>query len=936
MNSLNDTPHSPVETGPLAGVPYQLRCCDQIEPLAIDESIRFSWKLQPLETECGDLCQLKYRIVVARTTNARLELSNIIWDSGVIEGEDCLGIAYNGPELVSFEQLYWQVAVISTIAPNSWFWSEVQSFSMGVLNPKLWGPWLGFPYLSNPNVPCFRINFNTPQNLKRARCYITARGVYEMFLDGHRAHEDFFGNGWTDYRQRIYYRCYDVTKWLEGTETHTLGIRLAEGWYKGPIGYQCVSSHYGHQTMLQVLMVLEDDHGQRTMFHGENSGWKCKFGSIQRTGFLHGEHVDVAEENHGWMTSDFCDRDWLSPLRFVDGTSILDQARHRQVNHHPIIQAHPGPPIKVLAEISPLTVWQTYAGTYVFDLGQNIAGWVRIHLKGKPGQTVRLRFGERLNLDRSLFVENLRSAQSTDTYIIRDDKEQVWEPSFTYHGFQYVEVTGLDQPELHSLVGIAISSDTKMTGSFSCSHEGINKIFENTLWTQRANFIDIPTDCPQRDERLGWTGDALAFIKTACYNSDIKRFMNKWLIDLEDTQNFDGSVANTAPRGNAFNDGDTAYKADAAWADAMIGVPWELYRTYGDEELLKVHYTAIMKHLQYYQSTSKHGIRAHLSTFGDWLNDGDPTPNELIQTAYYAYSLDLGVKISQCLKRESEAQFLEKELIKVKAAYQKYYIKNDGKVLGDSQTAYLLTLSFDLCPKNMIPLCVEHLVSKIKARAYRLSTGFIGTHLILPCLSRFGQSDVAYRLLLQEAYPSWLYPIRCGATSIWERWNGWSPDSGPGDSNMNSYAHYAFGAVVQWFYSNILGIQALEPGYKAVVISPDFQGCPLSWARGSFESPQGRIESQWSRQDGLGRLEVLIPPNTRAEVRLNRIAKGDLKAHGLNGTKATPERLEADDSVTFRCKSGRYVFNWQYSIPLEHSGLKAKDFQAFSSSLIMR
>ena len=879
------------------GIIYDLKCCDQFLPLAVDENPNFSWKIK-----IGN--QQSYRILSSYHDDPQ-STEEALWDSGTIASDQNQNISYEGKPLNSYDRVFWQVAIQ---IDGELSWSPVHFFKVGIKDKTQWGDWMGFRYASLPCVYDFHRNFelNSEKKLDSAVLYVSARGLYESYINGTKANDDYFGNGWTDYHKRIYYRAYDVKELLFNSHSQqSIGFRLGEGWYKGAIGYQGMHCHYGHHTMIICNLHLRYEDGSCDIIQSGKDGWRARQGPIQKSSFLHGETYDNFGIDTSWSKKGFPPERCSEPMIFQKESTYWDQAKHRKVTLYTNLLSHPAPPVQKMDEIQAVKHWGTAPGSYVYDLGQNFSGWAKIRLRGKPGTCIQLRFGERLTLDNNIFVENLRSAQCTDSITLRGHEGEFWEPSFTYHGFQYVEVTGLENPQLDDVVGIPITSNCERKGHFGCSNPMVNKLYSNTLWTQWANFIDIPTDCPQRDERLGWTGDVLAFVKTAAYNNDVKNFMRKWLIDLRDTQEDDGSVSNTAPRGNSFNKGDSNYSADAGWADAMVGVPWILYEMYGDIHILEENFSAICKHIEYYRLNVKDGIRSGTHTFGDWLNDDDETPDELLQTAYFYYSLDTASQVAKELDNHSIAKSFDQEKAFVKDAFQKKFMTPEGMMQCSSQSSYVLALSFGLCKKEQELNCSVQLVALIKNRGNRLSTGFIGTYLLLPCLSKFGHSKVAYDLLMQTEYPSWLYPVKFGATSIWERWNGWTPETGPGDSNMNSYAHYAFGAVTQWFYSNILGIQAVKPGFKEILIAPEILESTLESAKGSYESPQGKISVAWEKVDMTIKIAIKVPANTAAkfDFPFDAISKLELDNEAIDlSSTSTPIELNSSSINIAICR----------------------------------
>lgn len=850
----------------------RLRCEYREEPLAIDrEQPLLSWQAEDGQRQ--DAWQVQ-----VTAAEPDFDASALVWDSGRVVGAQMGQIPAAGQELESFQVYYWRVRLWADGNEEPGPWSETASWSMGILDQSQWhAKWLSYPVSGCRDAACFRKTFNCQQPVKRAIAYVSSRGIFEMHLNGGKANDDYFSPGWTDYHKRIYYRGYNVTDLLQQGE-NVIGAVVSEGWYKGLIGFQGFHVFYGYECMVCVHLRIEYTDGSVEQVCSDET-WQTHLSGVLQSSFFMGENVDPAHEPTDWSTT-ACDVSaWCTPTVFEDGNTYWSQ-KHGDVR--PLrskLQAHPAEPVRINDEFPAIDCWQTDPGSWIFDLGQNFAGWVRIKLRGKPGTMVRLRFAEVLQTDKTLYVENLRSASSTDTYIMRGDNEEVWEPRFTFHGFQYVEVTGLTDPQLSDVTGIAVSSDCPRSGHFSCSNEDVNKLVSNAWWTQRANFIDIPTDCPQRDERLGWTGDALAFINTAAYNADVCAFFIKWLRDLVDTQMDNGAVTNTAPNGCLLDQ-----PADAAWGDALTGCAWAVYEYYGDRRILEETYPAMQRMLDYYKSTSRDWLRADTHCFGDWLNDEDPTPNPILLTAYFAFSADICARTAEVLGRDDDARTYRDWWQQIVTAFQQRFVK-DGMIEGDSQTGLVVALDMNLLPEAERAAAAARLAQKIEERGNRLATGFVGTHLLLPVLSRFGYTQLAYKLLLQKAYPSWLFPIEQGATSIWERWDGWTPEHGPGDPSMNSYAHYSFGAVLEWLYAHVAGIQALEPGFKRVRIAPQ-PGPGLDWVECSYASQSGLIRSNWRRSDGTLQCQVEVPANVTAH----------FTAPGTIGSLDGPAALEQGDT----------------------------------------
>ena len=700
-----------------------------------------------------------------------------------------------------------------------------------------------------PPAPYLRTAFKADRPVRRATLYVSALGLVEAHLNGQRVSEDFFTPGWTDYDKRVHYRTYDVTAQVRPGE-NALGAVLADGWYCGYIGYAKERDYYGKLPRVRMQLQLDYADGSAAVV-GTGPDWKAATGAVREADFLQGESYDARQEPAGWDLPGFADQQW-QPV-------VTDDAVQ------PLMQAHPGPPVRVLAEFRAKTISEPKPGVYVLNLGQNFAGIAHLKIAGQPGQKVTLRFAERLNPDGTIYTTNLRSARATDTYICKGGGVEEWEPHFTFHGFQYIEVTGLTQPPAKdTVVGLALSSATPVAGSFACSDPMLNQLHSNIYWTQRANFIDIPTDCPQRDERLGWTGDAQVYVRTATLNCDVEAFYTKWLVDLiEDGQRADGEFPMVAPVKVAGDDGGPA------WADSGVVCPWTIYDVYGDRRILERYYPAMTRFIAFCQNRSKPNLLPpdHYQCFGDWLSIQADTPKDVICTAYFAQSTRLVARAAAVLGKTEDAAKYNDLYERIKAAFNQAYVTDDGRVRGDTQAGYVLALGFDLVDGDRAKLAAQHLVENIQARDWHLSTGFIGTKDLMLVLAKFGRNDVAYRLIHNDTFPSWGFSIKHGATSIWERWDGWTPEKGFQDPGMNSFAHYSFGAVYQWMLENLGGIRSDGTAYKHIIIAPQLDP-GLTKVTAGYDSIRGPIQTAWRRTgDGLT-LEVTIPANTSATVYL--------------------------------------------------------------------
>jgi alpha-L-rhamnosidase len=709
-----------------------------------------------------------------------------------------------------------------------------------------WGAIMG-ANLILPPPRYLRKGFEVRKPVAHAVAYASALGLVELHLNGRKVGDEFFVPGWTDYEKRVYYRAYDVTRSLK-RGGNAIGAILGDGWYAGYVGYGGRREHYGEATRAFVqLDITYADGTKETVATGPD--WLAQTGPIRESDFLMGELYDGRREMAGWDSAEYDDSVWQK----VDVTSNVEAK----------LEAFPGNPVRVFAELTPVSVARpTEEDRYVLDLGQNIAGFARIRVRGEQGRAITLRFAERLNPDGTIYTANLRGARATDTYICKGQGIEVWQPRFTFHGFQYIEVSGLGYaPKPEDILGIAVSSDTGRAGNLETSDPMLNRLVSNAWWTQKMNFIDVPTDCPQRDERLGWTGDAQAYIHTATMLDDVHAFFKKWLVSLEDAQREDGQFPMVAPLKVAGSDGGPG------WADAGVICPWTIYEAYGDKQLLARHYPAMKRFIAFCvkRSTQDFLPPAQFHCFGDWVSIGSSTPNDVIYQAYWAHSADLTARAAEALGLPDEAEKFKGVFRRVKESFNRAFVSPEGVVKGDTQCAYVLAIAFDLVDGPMLEQAGRRLVADIEKRGWKLTTGFLGTRDILNALTKIGRNDVAFRLLHNDEFPSWGFTIKNGATSIWERWDGWTPEKGFQDPGMNSFAHYAFGAVVGWMMDQIPGIRRQSAGYEKILIAPQIDP-NLTWAKGSYDSVRGRIVSNWKIEGGKLKLNVEIPPNTTALV----------------------------------------------------------------------
>jgi alpha-L-rhamnosidase len=591
----------------------------------------------------------------------------------------------------------------------------------------------------------------------------------------------------------------------------------------------------------------------------------------------------------GWSEPEFDDSAW-GPV------AVTDEIEAK-------LQAHPGVPIRETGVVEPVEITERKPGVYVVDMGQNFAGFARLKANGPAGCRVTMRFAEMLNPDGSIYTTNLRTARAADTYILKGQGEEVWQPKFTFHGFRYVEVTGYPgKLAKDAITGIAINSDTPLVGSFECSDPMVNQLYRNIVWTQRANFISVPTDCPQRDERMGWTGDAQVFLRAASYNADVAAFFTKWLVDLEDAQRDDGAVYVVAPQVVTDNAGV------AAWSDAAVICPWTIYRVYADTRVLEKHYDMMVRWIEYCRANSK-GLLRPAEGYGDWLSIEADTPKDVLGTAYFAHSTRLVAATARALGKENDAERYEALFHEIREAFNRAYVEKDGRIQGDTQTCYVLALWFDLLPEEKREAAIRHLVDDIRGRGTRLSTGFVGTSYLMPTLTAVGQNQLAYELLLSDRFPSWGYSIKHGATSIWERWDGWTAEKGFQNPGMNSFAHYSFGAVARWMFQTVAGIDTGDPGFQRLAIRPrPAEG--LSWVKASYRSLHGLVATEWKTEGDRFTLDVTVPANATAKVYVPaddpaRVTESGRPAANAEGVKMVGRE---PGSVIYEVGAGEYRF----------------------------
>lgn len=763
-------------------------------------------------------------------------------------------------------------------------------------------------------APRLRREFTVEGPVRRARLWASALGAYQLRLNGRVVGDQVLPPEWTDYHRRVQYQAYDVTALIQ-PGPNTLAATLGDAWYAGRLGMSdgligVLRRVYGTKPWLLARLHLELEDGRQIVVPTD-ARWKATTdGPIRSSDLLEGEVVDARREVPGWDRAGFEAGDW-------------EAVEARDIEACPArLVAQPSEPIRIVAELEPVSLTEPKPGVFVFDLGQNIAGRCRIRLRGAAGNTVTLRHAEMINDDGTIYVANLRGAPQVDRYTLRGDAAgETFEPLFTQHGFRYVELTGLvERPASDALTGVVFNSAAPEVGAFECSNPTLNQLWRNILWTQRANLMSSPTDCPQRDERLGWMGDIQAFAQTAVFSMDMAGFFTKWVPDIRDAQARDGRFPDFAPHPYGP---DMRFSGAPAWADAGVIVPWRCYVNYADRRMLEGHFDSATRWIEFVRAANPDLIWRHQrgNDYNDWLNGdwvrkegwpskGGSVPNELFATAFFAHSTDLVSRMARVLGRDAEAARYRQLFETIRGAFQRAFVQADGRMQGDTQAGYALALHFDLLPADLRTSATRHLTENIARYGGHLSTGIQSTHRTLLELSELGHHDLAWQLVTNQTFPSWGYMIENGATTIWERWDGYVKGRGFQDAGMNSFNHWAFGAVGEWMIRHILGFQPDEahPGWERFRIRPR-PGGGVTWARGQYDSPRGRIASDWKREDGTGEfiLTVTVPPNATAEVFLPTADRRRIRVATDPLTGVRWLRSQGAESV-FEVASGSYRF----------------------------
>ncbi len=740
----------------------------------------------------------------------------------------------------------------------------------------------------------FRHAMSVSKQPARARLYVTALGSYRVYLNGSDVAEDVLTPDFTDYRRRVLYQVYDVTPLLKTGENQVSAL-LGDGWYGSPLTWAGMH-FFTPPNRLRLQLELDYSDGTHDRIATDDS-WKASSSPIVESQIYGGENYDARLERSGWQQANFDDSHW-NHASIADAPSIA-------------VTSQITAPVRVIDKLRPKQANPLGNGVYVFDMGQNMVGWVTLKVKGDAGTKVRLRFAERLNPDGSIYTANLRNADATDTYTLKGGDEESFAPHFTFHGFRYVEVSGYPgTPSLEAIIGDVVSSVSNPAAKLMTASDLVNRMYEIGLWGQRGNYLSIPTDCPQRDERLGWMGDAGVFWRTGSYNFNVAAFSQKFIQDIVDAQTSQGAFTNVSPDTLPSEGGET--EGTSAWEEGMVGapgwgdagviVPWTTWMQYGDKAVIEKNWDAMQRWMEFIQSRNPDFIRRNGvgPNFADWLAPDPNTNKDLLATAYWALIAEQMSQMAHAIGKDLEAKRYDQVVQSIRGAFQKAYIEDNGTVGTGTQTSYVVALYTKMAPEALEPALVDKLVRDIEAHNWHLSTGFLGTPFLLFTLADHGRSDVAYRLLLNETYPSWGYMLSKGATTWWERWNG-----DTGDPSMNSYNHYAFGSVIAWVYRYAAGIDTNSdaPGFKEITVHPHLDSRMPS-ARAEYDSVYGKIISDWKGTPaGPFSLRVTIPANTSAKIFVPAIP-GARVSEGGNPIETQSE----DGALVVHVGSGTYDF----------------------------
>ena len=815
---------------------YDLTVEQKTAPIGLDEKHpAFSWKLK---SDRNNVLQESYRLTVS-------DEKETVWDSGLVKSRQSSFVLYAGPALKARTGYVWTVEVSDGTET-----ARAEScFETGLLDGHIFeghAEWITHPLpAEEATSPIFTRIFCVDKPVKRARLYATALGLYEAELNGKKLGDDFFAPGWTNYHKRLQYQTYPAELAFGVNE---LKVILGKGWYCGPLGFDPQPNNYGDRTALLAQLVIDYADGSCEVI-GTNETWQVSTGTIRSSELYNGEVQDTTA-----------------------GEQLLGMAG-RYEHGYDMLTGQENEPVRCLMKLSAEKSFVTPRGELVYDFGQNLTGWTEVQIRGNAGQTLILHHAESLDENGNFYTGNLSFAQATDTFILNGEA-QTLRPHFTFHGFRYLWVEGLLEGQEAVFTACHLSTDLRQTGTFTCSNELVNRLQQNIQWSQRDNYLDVPTDCPQRSERLGWTGDATAYSPTAAFNENILPFMKKWLRDLYSEQNPEIGMPQVVPNIMGVGQSGAAF-----WGDVATVLPWTLYQAYGDVRVLAEQFDSMKIWVDFITGQcGENGLWQTGFQYGDWLGlDAEvnglneprkgATEDYFAANACYLWSLQIVADTAALLGKKEEEEKYRTLREQVLAAFRAEYVTASGRLVCETQTAMVLALHLGLVEEKHRERIASMLRTNIDAHKTHLVTGFIGTPYACLVLSENGMHELAGKLLLQEQNPSWLYEVKMGATTIWERWDSILPDGSFNPANMNSLNHYAYGSIGNWLYTKLAGLEILEPGYRKFSIRPQFiRG--IEWVKLAYDSIYGPIRVEWSCQNKTIRVEVEVPANTTAMLTL--------------------------------------------------------------------
>lgn len=824
---------------------YDVTVCDRYNPIGLDKKPAFSWKIK---SEKSAVRQVSYEITVKNT------IGEIVWQSGKVISDSSIYISYEGKELSPRTEYSADIEVMDNKGDEH---KASTHFETGLLNQDIYpARWICDDVSTSETLPVFSKTVCVTGEIYKARFYGTACGVYELAIDGMKAGDEYLAPGWTSYHNMIQYQTIDVTDMLN-SGNHEISLTVAPGWYCGYLNGDGKKGFYGDKTTVKGLIIITFADGKEEVIATDES-WHVKSGVIRSSELYHGEVQDYTQNSSS-----------------VHKASLLSDT-------HAIgkIVSQQSEPVRIIKRLKAKRLIITPKKEVVIDFGQNLAGFVEVILPPVAAKANKkhliIRHAEVLDRDGNFYTTNLRTARSTDEYIYKNDMaDKKVSPHFTYHGFRYIEILGLDETDLGDeaelisrFTSCAICTDMAQTGTFSCDNKRVNRLWENVLWGQRSNFVDLPTDCPQRDERLGWTGDAAIFCETGTFNYFTKLFFEKWIGDVRAETDDSYGVPHIVPSivGKAVG--------TAVWSDCATIVPWQMYMSFGDKEQLRRDYP-LMKQWVEYIYRQCNGSTLWLNGFqrGDWLALDAPkslkglmsggTDKNLVANVFYAWSTSMVRDAAGVLGYNEDAKKYEKRYEEIKLEINAEYVTKRGRLVSETQTACALLLYFDLLEEGAKPVVRKILKENLIKHKNHLTTGFVGTAFLLHALSENGMHDIAEEVFYQDDYPGWFYALSKDATTIWERWDSIKEDGTFDESGMNSFNHYSYGTVASWLYKQVIGIRLIEPGYKKFYLAPTLtQG--MTEAEGNLRTVYGDIYLKWICRDRMISVEVRVPENTSA------------------------------------------------------------------------